>query len=182
LQPLDVPTGDKLGQWEFKQHEGITVVQSGVYWTYEKDGEPKTFCRGFDKGSLSIEKIISAWKRKKKSYDAELTRFVTMGSALAGQTAFVNWRKWRTMPRRLSLTTENTKRFDEIDSRDWTKDNGPHAKLVDTHAAVPAAQIVGQSMSARYPLLWVDGEEFNDAIFDGAPVRLIEQEAYDAFV
>lgn len=182
LQPLDVPTGDQLGQWEYKKHSGVTVVQSGVYWTHESDGEPKAFCRGFDKGSLNISKIVAAWKKHKTYYDASLTRFVTMGSALAGHASFEHWRKWRKMPRKLALTTANTKRYDELAPEDWTRNYGPHCALVHTHAAVPAAQIVGQVMSAKYPLLWVDGDEVNDALFDGAPLRIIEQEAYDAFV
>jgi hypothetical protein len=182
LVPLDVPCGDKLGQWEYTLHKGITVVQSGVYWTHELDDTaPKSFCRGFDKGSLHIDKIVSSWQRKRTSYDASLTRFVTMGSALAGDESFKHWREWRTMPRVLSLTTHHTKRFDETDPEEWTKKYGPHNALVHTHAAVPAAQIVGQDLSAKYPLLWEDDND-RDAELDGAPASIVEAEAYDTLV
>jgi hypothetical protein len=183
LMPLtDLPLGSMLGQWEYKEHSGLTVVQSGVYWTHEKDGTLKPFCRGFDKGSLHLDKIVRAWERHKVTYDASLTRFVTMGSALAGEKSFVNWRKWRTMPRVLSLTTERTKRFDEVAPEDWNKKVNPARGFVHTHAAIPAAQLVGQTMSAKYPLPWVDDGEDTETRFDGAPLRLVEQEAYDSEV
>lgn len=181
LVPLDVPTGDKLGEWEYKLHAGITVVQSGVYWTHETGKDPKPFCRGFDKGSLHLNEIVAHWRKHKTEYDASLTRFVTMGSALAGSKTFENWRQWRTMPRALSLTTENTKRFDELASYEWTPKHGPHCALVQTHAAVPAAQLVGQTMSEKYPLLWDEDREL-DGILDNAPARLVEAEAYDATI
>lgn len=183
LVPLPALTlGDKLGQWEFAEHSGITVVQSGVYWTHDKDGQPRAFCRGFDRGSLHIDEIVKQWRRKKSSYDASLTRFVTMGSALAGRESFKRWREWRTVPRILSLTTEYTKRFDELDPDEWTRENGPHCQLVHTHAAIPGAQIVGQTMSGKYPLRWKEENDDPTVELDGAPIMLIEQEAYDATI
>lgn len=182
LVPLDVPIGDRLGQWEYKQHDGITVVQSGVYWTHEKDEQPAAFCRGFDRGSLHIDGIVDAWRNRQITYDASLTRFVAMGSALAGRESFKKWRDWRTVPRALSLTTEHTKRFDELDPDDWTATTGPHASLVHTHAAVPAAQLVGQEMSGKYPLRWADEIDDIEATLDGVSLVLIEQEAYDSTI
>lgn len=186
LEPLDVPTGSTLGEWEAHTHCGITVVQSGVYWTDNvlADGRKiaDPFCRGFDRGSLDREKIIRAWKTGATKYEASLTRFVTMGSALQGKHSIEHWRRWRTVPRMLSLTSDGTKRVDEIDPSKWTKRNGPHATLIHTLAAVPASQVAGQTMSAPYPLPWVadDGVRPLDTTLDGVPLRIIETEAYDA--
>ncbi|HEV7453949.1 MAG TPA: DNA polymerase [Candidatus Saccharimonadales bacterium] len=182
LQPLALPLGDQLGQWEYKQHDGITVVQSGVYWTYQNGKEPAAFCRGFDRGSLHIDGIVKQWKRRQTTYDASLTRFVTMGSALAGRASFKKWRQWRTVPRLLSLTTEYTKRFDELGPEEWTREIGPHCQLVYTHAAIPGSQVVGQTMSAKYPLKWKEENDDIETELDGAPIMMIEQEAYDATI
>lgn len=148
LIPLDVSIGESLGQWSYEKHDGITVVQSGVYWTYN-DGKAKPFCRGFDKGSLHRDAIIAAWKRGDVTYDASLTRFITMGSALQGSSTFAeNWRQWRTAPRVLALSPDGTKR-----ARITTKAK-PAQGLVNTQPAIPAAQLVGQVASAPYALPW----------------------------
>lgn len=177
LAPLpDLPTGSDLGQWSAEPHDGICVVQSGVYWT-RNGAEWKSFSRGFDKGSISVESIVSAWKRGKRNYDATLSRFVTMGSALQSNPdapGFKAWRTWRTMPRSLALSPANTKRAD-------LPRTTPHAaarQLVATVAAVPAVQAVGQKESAPYPLPWLVGES-RYATLDGVPANIVEQEAYD---
>jgi hypothetical protein len=185
LEPLDVPTGDKLGQWEAHTHCGATVVQSGVYWTDDRhrDGSiiSGSFCRGFDKGSLNRDNIIAAWANGQTHFEASLTRFVTMGSALAGKKSIAHWCRWRTVPRMLSLTSDGTKRVDELDPADWTRAHGPHTGLIHTRAALPAAQAAGQKMSAPYPLPWVPEPSVrpDDPTLDGVSLRVLEAEAYD---
>lgn len=177
--PLDLPTGEHLGSWSNEPHDGITIVQSGVYWTYN-DGVAKPFCRGFDKGSLSIDTIVDAWRDKRDSCDATLTRFVTMGSALASDDTFrTNWQRWKTAPRTLSITPNGTKRADVAR---WSKRHDPSSGLIDTQPAIPAAQLAGQFRSAPYPLPWSDAGKIRDVYFDGAKLSVVEQEAYDSFV
>lgn len=180
LDPLDVPIGADLGQWEATPHTGITVAQSGVYWTDDGDKE-KTFCRGFDKGSLDRQKILRAWKHGQRTYDASLTRFVTMGTGLASRDAFQQrWRQWRTCPRTLKLSPDGTKRFT---AEPWTTKRNPSCALVMTGAAIPASQIAGQIESAKYPLPWDDNAHVRDGeLVDGASARIVEQEAFDAWV
>ena len=183
-EPLDVPCSNKLGEWESHTHDGITVVQSGVYWTI--DGlTDSPFCRGFDKGSLDRTAILEAWQRGEVSYNATLTRFVTMGSALAGATALNRWRQWRTVDRRLALTTDGTKRHDEISCTDWTPRRNPSRTLMHTVASVPAAQVAGQLISAPFPLPWIDnGSKLSvyEPTFDDVPLRVAETEAYDTIL
>lgn len=208
LDELDLDEGDNLGQWEATHHNGITVAQSGVYWTDDtkqfssaKDARAyalnqrekniavtmrshavtssKMFCRGFDKGSLDRDKIVSAWRDQRDVYDASLTRFVTMGSGLVSRHAFATrWRQWRKCARALRLSPQGTKRYPLIS---MARDSTPAHGLVMTGAAIPASQIAGQIMSAKYPLPW-DDDGVADVVLDGASVRRVEQEAYDALV
>lgn len=176
LDPLDLPCSNLLGDWEAQYHDGITVAQSGVYWTDDGD-ESKPFCRGFDKGSLSRTALVSAWRARRLVYDASLTRFVTMGSGLVSRDAFVaRWRQWRTCPRSLRLSPDGTKRYTV---EKWQRGRTPAHGLVMTGAAIPASMIAGQTMSAPYPLPW-DGAQQPDEQIDGASVRIVEQEAFDA--
>jgi hypothetical protein len=178
--PLALPCSSGLGEWEATHHTGLTVAQSGVYWT-DDDGKEKTFCRGFDKGSLSRKDIVAAWRKGHSEYDASLTRFVTMGSGLVSRAAFEQrWRQWRTCPRTLRLSPDGTKRYT---LRAWSRTHNPARGFVMTGAAIPASQTVGQIDSALYPLPWDDtASTYKDDVFDGAAVRVVEQEAYDATV
>lgn len=172
----NLPTGAGLGEWSAEPHDGICVVQSGVYWTRNGD-DWKAFSRGFDKGSISADSVRQAWTRGRKTFDATLSRFVTMGSALQSHPdapGFKAWRTWRTTPRQLALTPVNTKRADLPASTPYAAARG----LLPTVAAVPAQQVMGQEMSAPYPLPWTVGET-RYATLDGVPLNIVEQEAYD---
>jgi hypothetical protein len=153
-QPIpSLAIGSGLGEWEYHEHTGGTFVQSGVYWLDEADGTTTAFSRGFDKGSLDRKKIVRAWKVGAATWDASLTRFVTMGAVVAGQEPRSAWRSWKRAPRVLALTPTGTKRCD-----DWTY-GGPAFGLVDTLPAIPAAQLVADDratcpLSTIYPLAW----------------------------
>jgi hypothetical protein len=182
LDALSLPCSPALGEWDAQTHTGLTVAQSGVYWTDEADGASKTFCRGFDKGSLVRADIVRAWRRGDVTYDASLTRFVTMGSGLVTREAFATrWRQWRTCPRKLRLSPDGTKRYTLAP---WTRHATPAKGFVETGAAIPAAMVAGQVDSAPYPLPWDDSGATgaSDEVIDGASVRIVEQEAFDATV
>lgn len=173
----DIPTGASLGTWSAEPHDGVCVVQSGVYWT-RNGQEWKAFSRGFDKGSISVDSVVAAWKRGAKTYDASLSRFVTMGSALQAREdapGFKAWRTWRTTPRILALSPRGTKRVD----LGTTTPRHAARGLVTTLAATPAAQVMGQKESAPYPLPWEIGAERYTTL-DGVPLNIVEQEAYDS--
>lgn len=180
LDRLTLPCSKKLGEWDAQKHAGITIAQSGVYWTDEDDGSMHMFCRGFDKGTLNRTSVVSAWKKRRSSYDASLTRFVTMGSGLASREAFrERWRQWRTCPRELRLSPDGTKRYTLIP---WNTQTNPASSLMLTAAALPAAQVVGQVESAPYPLPWDTDEAPSVEYLDGASARIVETEAYDAML
>lgn len=155
-KPLGLPVSKELGEWEYHVHKGATVVQSGVYWLDDEEST-SDFSRGFDRGTLDRAGIIRAWKRRKLTWDASLTRFVTMGAVVSGIARPEHWRQWRTVPRVLTLTPSGTKRMDRINPTDWKPRAGSHPAYgyIATMPTVPAALIAGDKMSTAYPLPWV---------------------------
>lgn len=93
-QPLDLPIGEKLGEWSETVFDWITYVQSGFY--YASGGVEKY--RGFDKGSVPHELVLNHFRNPGTPLVGRTTRFVGMGVAL--HTAAV-WRSWETTPRKV---------------------------------------------------------------------------------
>ena len=56
-EPLDLPLGDQLGQWDYKVYDDMVYVQNGIYWLL-KDGKWKQKFRGLDPDSLTVEQAI----------------------------------------------------------------------------------------------------------------------------
>jgi hypothetical protein len=180
-RPLEqLEQGSALGQWEYHAHQGSTFVQSGVYWLDEPDGTVTAFSRGFDKGSLNRRAIVQAWKRGAESWDASLTRFVTMGAVVAGQEPASAWRQWKRAPRVLALNPSGTKRRDD---RTTVNALGPAYGFIRTLPSVPAAQLVsddrgGFPLSTIYPLAWEHDPAFAPDR-DGAYWQTVEWDAQE---
>lgn len=165
LEPLPLNVGKGLGAWDYTTHEGLTVVQSGVYWLdnapdaeHEKRWSQQ-FCRGFDMGSLDRARIVRAWGKGQERYRARLTRFIGMGSALANRNLWRYWRRWRTVPRDLSLHMYGTKRADYHGTN-------PALGLVRTRAAMHQSYFILGALSAPYHLPWSPGA-LEEATIDG---------------
>jgi hypothetical protein len=169
-EPYIVPEGSKLGEWTPEVFSGITIVQPGVYFLQDQD-DWKDKYRGFDKGALLRQDIVEAW-RKGEDYYANLTRFITMGSALQSVDFYGHWRKWETQRRKLDIVP-NGKRMPGQDTRYWER-------LCDT-IAVPNMHT--DTISTPYHLEWVTAYE--DLPLrpeeDGVDIRILEQEYLDAY-
>lgn len=137
-EPLDLPTGTELGEWDYHVHDDITLVSSGIYW-YTDAGKEHAFYRGFDKGTLERKYVLSSWERDENIYqgeewkdfdgntytDPKSTRFITLGAALlpnggreAQEKRFTEWRTWKTIPRQLHLDMTNVVKRCEITDYD----------------------------------------------------------------
>ena len=168
--PLDVEIGTGLGQWTHDEFDGITMVQPGVYWLLDKEDGWGEKYRGFDKGSLNRDHIVSSWLLG-FDYTAKLTRFVGMGSALMSTRFNEVWRTWPTEARTLGLKPSG-KRMESDDTCYWDH-------LCDTIAATNMNMDV---MSMPYPLLWVGGKpEGIRPKIEGIDVRLLEEEYIDSY-
>ena len=123
--------GDKLGGWEAQTHSGITVVQSGVYWTDDGEDAP-AYCRGFDPGSLSRAAVLDGWRRGARAVNGSSSRFIGMGRALQGEKSWRVWCQWITQARGLALHPEEGKRVPT--GRAKRPDRG----MIKTNAVTPS--------------------------------------------
>lgn len=154
-EPLDLycPKEKELGAWEFKQHDGITMVMPGVYWLHDGD-KVEHFSRGFDKKEMSdAEFVHHAWRRKQDAVAVSLTRLIGLGSACTSKDFHALLGCFANSTRRLCLDGDNSKRYPINLTREK-----PWAGLVDT---IPRdhflPNIFGVPESAPYPIAWIDG-------------------------
>jgi hypothetical protein len=142
---LDTPG---LGGWEESSFESGTFVQSGVYWLGKGENE-SVYYRGFDRGALTRPAILDAWKKHQATLQCPLTRFVTLGRALAAKDPREKWRTWAKEDRELELIPgAGMKRMSES----WGK-LSPHRRLYRTK---PVQPFVGLSFSSASQLPWRD--------------------------
>ena len=169
--PIDVQTGNELGEWEYEEHDEIIIVQSGVYFHRTKD-QWEIMCRGFDKGTISYEPILNAWKKNKRYTHFPSTRFVGLKSGTISNDTYTNrLRRWVSIHdeqtekgkviegRKLSLSAFGTKRRDLTDARGnpiWTKKGNvkPCDRLIET---LPEINFAGFKLSEQYKLPWERG-------------------------
>lgn len=178
--PLDLPCENILGNWEYSQHEYMTIVQSGVYWV-ENEGKEVAYYRGFDQGAITRDKVLQAWTEKKTLLEVECSRFVTLGTALVSDNQFAKWRTWvranwdvpadRDGKRLLQLTPTGTKRTAEPNAHK----KKPEKTLVKTYPT-PATfyDMEIEQMSMEYKLPWEKIEGLDSDT--GLPEKAIEIE------
>jgi len=161
--PLSVPISETLGDWSYEELAGLTIVQSGVYWAHKPNGEVRQFYRGFDKENLTEERVLAAWREGADALPVECTRFVTLGSALAGGERLEKWRTWDTMERKLDLyATGKREDYPDIDAC-------PADRLIATRAGHSK---MGEQWS--YPMVYPWDEEYRA----GADTERFLQEEY----
>ena len=160
---LDLPCSGELGEWSFDTFYGMTIVQAGVYFLDDGTKWHEKF-RGFDRGSLDREKIIESWKEG-VGYEAKLTRFVGLGSALMS-TDFDCWRTWRTDNRTLDINPTG-KRV-----------NGPRSDYhMGLRSTKPAPNLTPELMSSPYSVVWLDGINTKEVeLIDGIPVEIFSHD------
>lgn len=168
-KPLDLPCSGELGDWTFDQFQGITIVQAGVYFLDEGTKWGEKF-RGFDRGSLDREKIIECW-REGTDYEATLTRFVGLGSALMA-TDFSVWHTWRTDTRSLDIRPTGKR----IAGSRSDYHNG-------LRVTKPCPNITPDVISQKYPIVWLDGAMPKaNFIVEGIPMEVIVEEEEDGIL
>lgn len=163
---LVLPCSGELGEWSFDTFTGITIVQAGVYFLDAGTNWQEKF-RGFDKGSLNREQIVKCWEEG-TDYEARLTRFVGLGSALMATDNTI-WRTWRTDNRKLDIRPTG--------KRIAGTRTDYHKGLRVTR---PVPNITPDTMSQHYSILWIDGEKNSDKIKqDGVKLEILVDEQED---
>jgi hypothetical protein len=165
---LTVPSGSELGEFTTTKYQGMTLVQAGVYFL-DKEGDWSEKFRGFDKKSLQRDGIIQCWKDGTE-YEAELTRFTGLGSALMA-TDFSCWRTWSTDSRKLDIRPTG-KRI--AGSR-----TDFYAGLRTTK---PSPNITPDTLSKPYSLIWIDGVRGTVVDSNGVSLETLVDEYEDGML
>lgn len=199
--PLNLTTGSDLGEWEYEVHPDFTIVQSGVYWYSDMDGNLTSKYRGFDHATVQREDVLRSWREGHFLYrnyttglgvrGASSTRFITLGSALAGGERFKLWCTWHRSDRDLKMFASGKRR--EIDGT-WEESDGwkpPYNYLrrtlpahnPSTHlAAIPwsNAGYPDDVRSTPYPLPW-ETRPVTELI-EGVDIAIVAGEYTDSIV
>lgn len=144
---LPLLLSEKLGGWEHETYQGITYVQTGFYFLGSK-----VKCRGFDKGTISEEDVLSGWANRQSHLQASLTRHVGLNYA-AHTGHWEQWGNWVTSDRQLDIASATNKRI-----RPCPTSNCSGCAISATldgslHDTEPYPDLVVEP-SAPYPLLW----------------------------
>lgn len=192
LKEHDVPISTNLGDFERSVHDGITIVQSGVYFVHDNGGT-KTFCRGFDRGTLDCESVLRAWEERKTYTHFPSTRFIAIKTAVQSKRTWEKRGRWlqvgelsgESSGRKLSLSTQGTKRMERL-TRDgtplWTIARGKNVTPTPAESLIKTMALVNlqpSRMSERYRLPWeYDGED----VVDGQLRRDVENDVEDTLM
>lgn len=161
LAKLDVPLGKGLGEWDVKEYDDFTYVQSGMYFGTLSEGyydpaKPETKnvvrYRGLDQGTLKRTHILKGWEKFEKGgtayYKGISTRFRTIGTSLVGER-FKDWRQWKPDKKKIALLPMGKRLHNPMCTNHWGID-GRHTTISiqpKTKDSVP------------YNVLWEDTED-----------------------
>jgi hypothetical protein len=157
LLPTGIKLSDELGAWGTTHYEGITYIQSGVYWL-KKDGEwldAYSKGRGYVPGSLKRDAVMEAWAINPHGehivdensqalgmrVEAKGNEFITLGHCYRPGQDLENWGNWVVGPKKLSLW-KTTK-------REIVRDSDPRYGLLHT---VDQTDLSG--LSKKYDIIW----------------------------
>lgn len=89
LVPLDVPLGDKLGEWKMERHDGGVFFQSGVYYLRDGDDWTQGRTRGIEqrkgKPLVSAEMLMEAVRTGSTVQLKPKRRYVSVRMGLNGK-------------------------------------------------------------------------------------------------
>jgi DNA polymerase type B, organellar and viral len=155
----EIKLTNQLGDWGVSDFDGITYIQSGVYWL-KSNGEwldKYSKGRGYTPGSLSREQVIEAWNVNPFGdsnvqengntlgmvVHARGNEFITLGHCFRPGQSIDEWGNWKEGPKKLSLW-RTTKRA-------ICRQGNPANQLLDTED-----QTDFSGMSSPYNLEWGD--------------------------
>lgn len=150
-----VPLSDKLGEWGVTTYQGVTYIQSGVYWLKGDKGWDDSYSkrRGYVKDSLSRDAVLEAWNENPYGIDSDERQkwmvvnaqgndFITLGHCFRPGQDFSMWGDWITGPKKLSLW-KSTKRA-------IVRSENPALQLLDTRDETDFS-----GWSSPYQLEWI---------------------------
>jgi hypothetical protein len=161
LVKLDLPLGKGLGEWDVKEYDDFTYVQSGMYFGTLSEGyydsdKPETRnvvrYRGLDQGTLKREDILNGWEKFQKGGPPHVrgisTRFRTIGTSLVGER-FKDWRQWRPDKKNIALLPTGKRLHNPTCQKKWS--------VGSSHTTISIQP--NSEESIPYNVLWADTED-----------------------
>ena len=178
---LNCPKEKILGEWEYNQHKGMTLVMPGVYWLH--DDKVKHFSRGYDKAQMEDFNLIhDAWKRGQRVLAFDQERMVTLGNATMSDGFWQLRGLFTRSKRELRIDGENSKRHGIAMSR-----AAPHRGFINTRPRSVEADIsvpTERLQSTPFPIPFMDAPDPSilnaPTVQDGAAFFLNSEDAIDA--
>lgn len=103
-EPLNVDTGDKLGQWEYENAREAWVFQSGVYMLLVEGSDIWYHRnRGCNVREINWFELMALMRQGKMQYTYQSTRFIGIGGALARKEWHTYLGQWITAERVMKL-------------------------------------------------------------------------------
>lgn len=165
-EPLNLPIGDKLGEWEFKKLKSFTSIQAGVYFGTLENGDKVHKYRGFNEDTISEKTVIDSWKNGHTIIVVPTYRFRTLGTSLVSDDRFAEWGKWIEDTRDLSIVPGgSSKRYIALEPGVL---NLLSTSLVPTYInyhmqmrdVYSSRDLKSKHMSRKHPLPWEEKESF----------------------
>lgn len=163
-EPLDLPLGEGLGEWDYKEYDWITYVQSGLYFARLSEGfrkktdpdEIKVRSRGLNAESVSRAAVLKGWQtynnKRTDPYSRIATktkRFRTLATSLA--TGRIDeWRQWEVMKKEIALVPTKTGKRGHLEPLC----KGKHCQWGPGHSHKTLARSMRNPMSEPYAVLW----------------------------
>jgi len=164
--PIDLPIGKRLGEWDLKEHSGIFIVQSGVYFLPGEDKTKSTKTRGIPQSKViaSENEFRQVWNRylTDGSLDpvpVHLRNFIGLRLALA-RNSFHTAGQWVPQKKTISFDWSSKRaKPSRIGSAIVTDMIPGSPKLI----SVPYDRIIG-GIRARERLEYADTPDWGDVL------------------
>lgn len=168
-QPLELKCSERLGDWDFRVGKDMVSIQSGIY-RLQFDNLYEECFRGFGRSAIDFEAIMRMWQSMDapnwdETLPVAVTRFITLGSALASEKLWADWRRWRVVIRNLEIVPREKRIAYDLS---W-KDHNPATGLMQTMAREADDYVYLGEESSTYKYGF---EEY----WDGVLTKEVEQE------
>lgn len=158
--PLDLPVSEELGEWELKEYDWITYVQSGIYFAADTVVN-KARTRGIDVRELSHPQVLDYMRGldfKKPEWEQE--PLLVSSRQFIGITARNEWNYGQWMDTAKVVRVAGGKRV-HLPSRCQACKRRPKNRntMADTMHDLTAHPLWGRVPSHRHTLPWLDGAD-----------------------